>query len=350
MRRGPGQTGGVTNGVEDLAGQARARLGHRPSPEEARAAQKQGALLVDIRPAAQRAEHGEIPGALIIERNVLEWRLDPRSDARLRSTPLRPGGDRHLPGGLPASLARPRCRTSACTSATDLDGGFKAWRAAGLPTDGAAPDVVALAEEVQAIGRAGLHFADGPLRPGALPAPGRPGGTVLRRDGPGRQPGASWRASPRRSGCITPKVGADAAIFDDEGRLLLVERADDRCWGLISGWVEPGEHPAQTRRAGGEGGGRPRHRRRATLRRRVPPARLQRDRPPLAWSPSSTGPRSSAARSPVQPHEVLAARWWPLDDVPAWHHDHETRRPPPPSTLTTWRVRRGRCGGRGRAG
>ena len=44
---------------------------------------RDGALLVDIRPQAQRAAEGEVPGALIIERNVLEWRLDPASDARL---------------------------------------------------------------------------------------------------------------------------------------------------------------------------------------------------------------------------------------------------------------------------
>src|SRR4051812_12758752 len=61
---------------------ARARL-RRLDPQEARRAQRDGAVLVDIRPHAQRATSGHIPGALVIERNVLEWRFDPESDARL---------------------------------------------------------------------------------------------------------------------------------------------------------------------------------------------------------------------------------------------------------------------------
>jgi len=68
--------------IDELLAGARARL-HRLGPHETHRAVGLGAVLVDIRPAAQRAEHGEIPGALIIERNVLEWRLDPASAARL---------------------------------------------------------------------------------------------------------------------------------------------------------------------------------------------------------------------------------------------------------------------------
>jgi rhodanese-related sulfurtransferase len=94
-----------------------------------------GAILVDIRPAAQRAEFGEIPGALRIERNVLEWRLDPRSDARLSFA------DRYdlavivtCQEGYTSSLAAAALQDLGLHRATDLAGGFAAWRAAGLPT------------------------------------------------------------------------------------------------------------------------------------------------------------------------------------------------------------------------
>ena len=68
--------------VEQLLVSARQRL-LRLSPRGAAIEQREGALLVDIRPEAQRGLEGEIPGSLVIERNVLEWRLDPSSDARL---------------------------------------------------------------------------------------------------------------------------------------------------------------------------------------------------------------------------------------------------------------------------
>jgi rhodanese-related sulfurtransferase len=92
------------------------------------------AVLVDIRPAAQRASEGSIPGALIVERNVLEWRFDPRSDARL------PIADRYdLPvvvfcsEGYTSSLAAASLQDLGLHRATDLDGGFQAWKRAGLP-------------------------------------------------------------------------------------------------------------------------------------------------------------------------------------------------------------------------
>ena len=117
---------------EVLAG-ARARL-HRLDPHETRRRMAGGAVLVDIRPAAQRAEHGEIPGALIIERNVLEWRLDPRSDARLSFT----GYDLDVivtcQEGYTSSLAAAALQELGLHRATDLDGGVRAWQEAGLPT------------------------------------------------------------------------------------------------------------------------------------------------------------------------------------------------------------------------
>jgi hypothetical protein len=70
--------------IDDLLAAARRRI-DRLTPCRAAAEQRSGALLVDIRPEAQRRIEGEISGSLIIERNVLEWRLDPGSDARIEA-------------------------------------------------------------------------------------------------------------------------------------------------------------------------------------------------------------------------------------------------------------------------
>ncbi|MFC5748366.1 rhodanese-like domain-containing protein [Actinomadura rugatobispora] len=116
-----------------LAG-ARSRL-ERLDPGRAHAESLDGALLVDIRPAAQRAAEGEIPGALVIERNVLEWRFDPASEARI---PEATGYDVRVivfcSEGYTSSLAAASLHDLGLTRATDLAGGFKAWQAAGLPT------------------------------------------------------------------------------------------------------------------------------------------------------------------------------------------------------------------------
>jgi rhodanese-related sulfurtransferase len=116
-----------------MLAEARSRL-RRLDAAAAREAQLAGAMLVDIRPIAQRAADGQIPDALVIERNVLEWRLDPRSDARL------PLADRYdLPvvvycaEGYTSSLAAASLQDLGLHRATDLAGGFAAWKAAGLP-------------------------------------------------------------------------------------------------------------------------------------------------------------------------------------------------------------------------
>jgi rhodanese-related sulfurtransferase len=105
------------------------------TPLEAAARVAAGAVLVDIRPAAQRAREGEVPGALIVERNVLEWRFDPSSDARL---PQATGYDVDVvvlcSEGYTSSLAADALRSLGLTSASDVVGGFWAWVAAGLPT------------------------------------------------------------------------------------------------------------------------------------------------------------------------------------------------------------------------
>jgi rhodanese-related sulfurtransferase len=121
-------------GIDDLLAAARVRL-QRLGPIAVAAALENGAVLIDIRPAAQRAEYGEIPGAIVIERNVLEWRLDPRSGARLSFA------DRYdlevivtCQEGYTSSLAAAALQDLGLHRATDLAGGYAAWRAAGLPT------------------------------------------------------------------------------------------------------------------------------------------------------------------------------------------------------------------------
>jgi rhodanese-related sulfurtransferase len=119
--------------ISEVLEQARSRL-DRLEPAGAWAAMRDGALLVDIRPQAQRAAEGEVPGALIIERNVLEWRLDPASDARL---PEAGSYDLRVivmcSAGYTSSLAAASLQDLGLSAATDLDGGFQAWARAGLP-------------------------------------------------------------------------------------------------------------------------------------------------------------------------------------------------------------------------
>ncbi|UQU64534.1 rhodanese-like domain-containing protein [Couchioplanes caeruleus] len=122
-----------SRGIDDLLAAARTRLA-RLGPYETHRAMRRGAVLVDIRPAAQRAEHGEIPGAIVIERNVLEWRLDPRSDARLSFTHYDLDVIVTCQEGYTSSLAAAALQDLGLLRATDLAGGFKAWQAAGLPT------------------------------------------------------------------------------------------------------------------------------------------------------------------------------------------------------------------------
>jgi rhodanese-related sulfurtransferase len=113
---------------------ARARDGlDRLDPHAAARAQAAGAVLVDTRPYAFRLAEGEIPGALVVERNVLEWRFAPDSESRLPQA----GPDTVVVvicnEGYASSLAADSLRRLG-VRATDLDGGFRAWFAAGLPT------------------------------------------------------------------------------------------------------------------------------------------------------------------------------------------------------------------------
>jgi rhodanese-related sulfurtransferase len=124
---------GRNRSIDEILVMARRRL-HRLDPAQACAAVRDGALLVDIRPQHQQAAEGRVPGALYIERNVLEWRLDPRSEARL---PEAAGYDTHVivmcSEGYASSLAAAALQDLGLRHATDLAGGFVAWAAAGLP-------------------------------------------------------------------------------------------------------------------------------------------------------------------------------------------------------------------------
>jgi len=122
-----------SRGIDRILDEARSRL-HRLDPRRTAAAVAEGAVLVDIRPQAQRAAKGEIPGALVVERNVLEWRLDPRSDARLPVAAYDLRVIVFCQEGYTSSLAAAALLDLGLANATDLDGGFRAWREAGLPT------------------------------------------------------------------------------------------------------------------------------------------------------------------------------------------------------------------------
>lgn len=179
-------------------------------------------------------------------------------------------------------------------------------------------DLLTLLEELQSIARTGLNYSTDPyarahyarlLELAAthygqtfdLPAP-----TVRARLG-------------SELGSITPKVGADAAIFDEAGRMLLVERSDDRCWGLPAGWVDPNEAPWDTVRREA----------REELGLEVDAVQLV----DVMFRPASAAYGPHAVVSIVYlceirggeitlSHEVLAARYWTIDEVPAWHKDH----------------------------
>ena len=114
----------------------------RLTPREAAAAAERGALLVDTRTESQRRRQGEVPGALVIDRTVLEWRLDPASTARI---PEATGYDVEVVvlcrQGYSSSLAAASLRAVGLHRATDVVGGVEAWIADGLPVTGGPADV-----------------------------------------------------------------------------------------------------------------------------------------------------------------------------------------------------------------
>ncbi|CAM5586713.1 sulfurtransferase [Streptomyces xanthochromogenes] len=126
-------------GIDELLERVRDGL-DRVTARKAFAEAADGALLVDIRYAALRERDGLIPGALVVERNELEWRLDPRGSHRAAEATGH--GLRVVVvcnEGYASSLAAVSLRQLGLYRATDLIGGFQAWRAAGLPVSPASP-------------------------------------------------------------------------------------------------------------------------------------------------------------------------------------------------------------------
>jgi rhodanese-related sulfurtransferase len=132
------QTGST---VDDVLAEARKGV-RRYSPRETSAASRRGALIVDTRTEVQRAETGELPGAIVIDRTVLEWRLDPTSAVRI---PEATGHDVEIivvcRQGYSSSLAAESLRRLGLHRATDMIGGVEAWMEAGLPLHQGPADV-----------------------------------------------------------------------------------------------------------------------------------------------------------------------------------------------------------------
>ena len=179
-------------------------------------------------------------------------------------------------------------------------------------------DILTLLEELQSIARTGLNYSTDPYARAhytrLLEIAATQYGQAL--DLPPDEVRARLRGE---LGSITPKVGADAAIFDEAGRILLVERSDDRRWGLPAGWVDPNEAPMNTVRREA----------REELGLEVEPVQLV----DVMFRPASAEYGPHAVVSIVYlcqvrggeitlSHEVLAARYWGIDEVPAWHKDH----------------------------
>ncbi|MEJ8642218.1 rhodanese-like domain-containing protein [Streptomyces sp. MS1.HAVA.3] len=120
-------------GIDELLERVRAGYTRIDAPE-AYAASRAGALLVDIRYQALRERDGLIPGALVVERNELEWRLDPLGSHR---APEATSHDLQVVvicnEGYASSLAAASLHALGLHRATDLTGGFQSWKAAGLP-------------------------------------------------------------------------------------------------------------------------------------------------------------------------------------------------------------------------
>ena len=129
----------AARGLDAVLAASRAGV-HRLSPREL--VEARGALVVDTRTEAQRRRQGELPGAVVIDRTVLEWRLDPAGEHRI---PEATGYDLQVVvvcrQGYSSSLAAASLRSIGLHRATDLEGGVEAWIAAGLPMSAGPADV-----------------------------------------------------------------------------------------------------------------------------------------------------------------------------------------------------------------
>jgi ADP-ribose pyrophosphatase YjhB (NUDIX family) len=180
-------------------------------------------------------------------------------------------------------------------------------------------DILPLLDELQTIARNGLNFTTNPYdrerfeRLLAL-------ATKYYGEALDLPPAEVRKRLAGELGYITPKVGAEAAIFDREGRILLVRRSDDGLWCLPCGWVEPNESPEETavREAREETGLAVQTRHLVGVFTRRPEA--------------GYGPHTAVAivylcdvrgGTPQTSHEVLEARYWRIEEVPAWHELHQ---------------------------
>jgi MFS family permease len=131
--------------VDELLAAARRRIEPRRTPAEALAAQHDGALIVDLRSEDDRRERGVVPGSIHIPRSVLEWRVDPDCEFR---NPAACDLDREVilmcADGFSSSFAAVSLRELGFGRATDLVGGFTAWKAEGLPIRAASEAVAGL--------------------------------------------------------------------------------------------------------------------------------------------------------------------------------------------------------------
>ncbi len=129
-------TPSTTSRVDELLARTRAALPHRPTAAELPGLVQDGAVVVDIRPIGLRERDGELRGAIVIDRNQLEWRVDPTSEFRL---PEFDDPDRLIvvmcDEGYASSLAAAVLQELGLRNATDLDGGFQGlvaeWRSWG---------------------------------------------------------------------------------------------------------------------------------------------------------------------------------------------------------------------------
>jgi ADP-ribose pyrophosphatase YjhB (NUDIX family) len=186
--------------------------------------------------------------------------------------------------------------------------------------DDAPLDVVALLDEIRAIGRTGLQYTENPFERARcerlLELASRGYADIT-----GADAGELQGRFLAETGYVTAKVGADGAVFDDDDRILLVRRADDGRWGLVAGWVDANESPASTlaREFVEEIG----------VVGRVEELVGVFHRPAnVGWGPHSVISvvylcSIASHLFTFQPHEVLEARWYDIDDVDDWHLNHE---------------------------
>lgn len=184
-------------------------------------------------------------------------------------------------------------------------------------------DAFALLDEVQAVARTGLHYSENPFDreryTRLLDAASREYTSRTGLDGPEIR--ARFDAE---VGYVTAKVGADAAVFDEHDRILLVRRVDDGKWGLVSGWVDPNESPEQTvvRELGEEAGVQARVGGLVGVFYREARAG---EHPHGTVSVVYLCSIIGGSDPTPQLHEVTELAWRAIDDVAAgeWHHHHE---------------------------